>query len=423
MEHAHLPLETLAKWLAGRLEQEDVLREVVPHLLERCPVCRKRHEEIQRLLGEVEHWDEEVALHESREAPALLARLTTHPLDEQARIIEEDEELHTWGLCQLLLRTSLEAVFTAPARALDLAEAAVRISRHLGEAYDRSWVLDLRARAYAYLGNARRILGELRSAEAAFRKAEGCLERSTSGNVRIEAEVLDLKSSLRRDQGRFGEALELSDKALSLYRESQDSHGIGIALLKKAKIFEEAGDLALAIELLENAPQEIKAAREPRLFACSRNNLLCALVGAGRHQEAEGLLPEVKELFRDTAQPLDRVRLRWAEGSIALGLGRLGEAEEVFREVQREFLERRMGINAALVSLDLAVLYAQEGRTGELKRLAVELMPVFEARDIHREALAALLLFQRACEEERTTAELARQVAELVRRRGESTGG
>lgn len=419
MEHAHLSLETLAMWLAGRLDQEEVLRQVVPHLLERCPVCRKEYEEIQRLLGEIGHWDEEVALYESREAPALLSRLAAHPLDEQFRMIEEDEELHTWGLCQLLLKKSLEAVFTAPAQALDLAEAAVRISRHLGKAYDPDWVFDLRARAYAYLGNARRVLGELRSAEAAFRKAEGCLGRSTSGNLRIEAEILDLKSSLRRDQRRLEEALALTNRALTIYREIHDLHGTGKVLLKQVKLLEEAGDLAQAIELLENAPKEIDPSLEPRLFACSRYNLLCALVGAGRPQEAERLLPEVKDLFRETAQPLDRVRLRWAEGSIAFGLGRLEAAEAAFREVQREFLERGMGINAALVSLDLAGLYAQEGRTGELKRLAEELVPVFEARDIHREALAALLLFQRACAEERMTVELARQVAERVRRRSE----
>lgn len=410
-------------WLAGRLDQEKVLREVVPHLLERCPVCRKEYEEIQRLVGEIGHWDEEIALYESREAPALLSRLTAHPLDEQLRMIEEDEELQTWGLCQLLLKKSLEAVFTAPAQALDLAEAAVRISRHLGKAYDRDWVFDLRAKAYAYLGNARRVLGELRSAEAAFRKAEACLGRSSSGNVRIEAEILDLKSSLRRDQGQMGEALELSERALSLYRETQDSHGIGIVLLKKAKLFNEMGNLEHAIELLAGAPSEIDAGRDPRLYARARNNLACALTEAGRYREAEELLSEIHDLFSHSGQPLDLVRLRWMEGSIAFGLGRLEEAEAAFREVQREFLERGMGINAALVSLDLAGLYAQEGRTGELKRLAEELVPVFEARDIHREAIAALLLFQRACEEERTTVELARQVAERVRRRNEGAGG
>lgn len=35
---------------------------------------------------------------------------------------------------------------------------------------------------------------------------------------------------------------------------------------------------------------------------------------------------------------------------------------------------------------------------------------------IHRESLAVLLLFQRACEEVRLTAELARQLASLLRK-------
>ena len=75
-----------------------------------------------------------------------------------------------------------------------------------------------------------------------------------------------------------------------------------------------------------------------------------------------------------------------------------------------------MDINAALVALDLAVLLSEQGRTQELKTLAIELLAAFEAREIHRESLAVLLLFQRACEEERLTAELARQFGSLLRR-------
>jgi len=93
-----------------------------------------------------------------------------------------------------------------------------------------------------------------------------------------------------------------------------------------------------------------------------------------------------------------------------------GPAEAAFREVQREFLERRMGYDAALVSLDLARLLAAEGCTDDLKRLAAELMPVFESRDVHREAIVALLIFQRACEEERLTVELVQQLAAYLRR-------
>lgn len=416
MEHSHLDLETMARWLSGTLEHDDVLRLVVPHLLERCPACRERHEEILRLQKEVGHWDPEISVIEGRQAGDLWDRLADLPYEVQIRAIDADEEFHTWGLCQLLLQKSREATFSDPARGVELANLALRIVRHLGKAYDPNWVLDLRARCFAYLGNARRVLGELRSADDAFAKAESCLARSSSGNLEVEAEILDLKSSLRRAQRRLDEALELLDQSLSLYREAGETHGIAKSLVKKAKVLEELTDFAGAIDLLQRFSQEVDATCEEQLFAYARFNLLCSLILAERHEEAEKLFPEVQDLLQATAQPLDLVRLRWAEGLIHLGLGRRGPAEAAFREVQREFLERGMGYDAALVSLDLARLYAQEGCTDDLKRLAAELMPIFESRDVHREAIVTLLMFQRACEEERLTVELVQQFAAHLRR-------
>lgn len=424
MEHPHLPLEMLAKWLAGRLEHEDMLQMVIPHHLERCPGCREKHGEILRLQKEIGHWDEEVAVIESRQASELWARLEGHSFEEQVKLVEEDEDLHLWGLCDLLLKKSLGAVFDNPAQAVGLANLAILVAGNLGSAYDPYWILDLRARAFAYLGNARRVLGELQAAEDAFRQAESCLKRSRTGNGAVEAELLDLKSSLRRDQRRLDEALELADRALALYREDRNSHGAGKVFLKMAKILEEAGEFERAINLLRQGSPETDPAREPRFFMYARYNLICCLIGDNRHTEAEQLLPEVRSLFREAAQPLDLVRLRWAEGNIALGLGRIEEAEHTFRAVQREFLEREMAFNAALVSLDLATLLAQEGRRPELKQLAAELMPVFESREIHREALGTLILFERACQEERLTVELARELAGALRqeRRGRAAG-
>ncbi|HEV8580655.1 MAG TPA: hypothetical protein VGX68_16440 [Thermoanaerobaculia bacterium] len=415
-EDAHLPLETLARWLSGVLEHEEMLRTVIPHFLANCPSCRERHAEIRRLQEEVGHWDEEVAVLEGRRAPELWSRLAELSYSEQIRAIERDEDLHAWGLCQLLLTKSREAVFTDPLKAVELANLALRVVRHLGVAYDPSWIMDLRARCFAHLGNARRVLGELRSAEDAFVKAEGCLSRSTTGNAEIRAEILDLKSSLRRAQRRLEEALELVEEALFLYREADVRRGIGKSLLKKAGILEENGDLSEAIELLQEADKEIDRRREPELFSYARFNLLVHLILAERFKEAEALLPEVRLLFQDAAKPLNQVRLRWTEGLIDLGRGRLGPAEAAFREVQGEFLDRRMGYDAALVSLDLARLYAQEGCVEDLKRLAAELMVVFESRDVHREALVALLMFQKACEEERLTVELVREIANYLRR-------
>jgi tetratricopeptide (TPR) repeat protein len=422
VEDVHLTEETLAKWLSGTLEHDETLRLVVPHFLARCPVCRERHAEILRLQKEVGHWDPETAVTEGRQAPELWAHLAGLPYPEELREIEENEDLHAWGLCHLLLQKSREATFSDPARGVELANLALRVVRHLGTAYDPNWVMDLRARCFAHLGNARRVLGELRSAEDAFVKAEDCLARSASGNVEVRAEILDLKSSLRRAQRRLDEALDLIDRALSLYREAGEEHGIAKSLLKRAKILEEGGDLSGTIDLLRRTAEEIDPAREPQLSTYGRFNLLIALLLAESYEEAERLLPATEALLREKGQPLDLVRLRWVEGNIHLGRGRRGPAEAAFREAQKEFLERQMGYDAALVSLDLARLYAQEGCVEDLKRLAAEMMPVFQSRDVHREAILALLMFQRACEEERLTVDLVREISAYLRRERRGNG-
>ncbi len=426
-KETHLSVETMARWLSRDLDHETVLAEVVPHVLAVCPGCRESYEEVLRLQREYEHWDERVAVLEGRQAPLLFAELALLPFEEQLAAVRGEERFQNWGLCQLLLRESLEAAFEDPTRAISLAELGVRITEFLvEEAYDPEWVLDLRARAWAYLGNGLRVLGELWSAESAFRRSEEYLEASMTGNPHVRAEVLDLKGSLRRAQRRLEEAEALAGEALSLYRESEDLYGVGAILIKQAKIFEEQGLPERAIALLEEAAvlaanianvANVQAGgRKPRLLLCARHNLAFLLTTAERYAEAAALLPEVRRLSQELGNPLDLVRLRWVEGRIALGTGEAEQAEAAFREVQREFFERHMGYDAALVSLDLAVLYAEGGRTAELKALAVEIMPVFESREVNREAMAALLMFQHAAQEERLTADLARQLAAFLKR-------
>lgn len=415
MEDSHLTIETIAQWLTGDLSFEDLTDLVVPHFLARCTVCRERYLEIQRLKKEVGHWDERVALFEGRQAPELLSALTAQPFEEQMRRVQEEPEYQSWGFCQILLRSSRETAFADPLAAVNCAELAVKVADGLGAVYDPCWVADLRARSHACLGNALRTLGEPRSAEAAFREAEARL-RDGTGNPLVEAEILGMKGSLRRDQRRFAEALELMTQAFDIYRAQGDAHGLGTSYLKRAKILEESGDLGAAIDLLGQAVAEIDAVVEPQLHLYASYNLAGCLTLAGRYAAAAELLAGLREEFGREGKPLDLLRLQWMDGKIAFGQGRTAEAESAFRKVQGELLRRGMGYDAALVSLDLAILYIEERRTAELKRLAVEIMPIFEARDVQREALATLIVFQKACEQEQLTVQLAIQLAAALRR-------
>jgi hypothetical protein len=69
-----------------------------------------------------------------------------------------------------------------------------------------------------------------------------------------------------------------------------------------------------------------------------------------------------------------------------------------------------MSYDVALTLLEEAILLLEEGREAEVKLLAKELEKVFESKGVHREALAALRLFQEAAEREEATPELARRV-------------
>lgn len=424
MPNDHPTLEMLADWMSGRLEHEQVLAKILPHLVARCPRCRKLYNQVLALQEEVGHWDESIAVREGQAAPRLLAELLSLELPWRWQWLEEDERFHSWGLCQLLIRKSTAAVFEDPHAAADLAEAAVRLCKFLPpEAYHPDWLRDLTARAWATFGNAQRVLGELRGADAAFRTAAEQLAASASGNTWVEAEISDLLASLRRAQCRLPEALDLLAHAIALYQEAEDLHRVGRALLKKAKVLEEAGELETAIALLAEAPALLDRQREPRLILAARHNLLHLLTLSGRDREAEGLLPEVRQLSREHGGGIDGYRLRWGEGNIARALGRLDEAEAILREVREDLLAQGLTFDAALVSLDLAALHADRGQTAELREIATQLITIFESRNLQRETWIALLLFCQACEEERATAQLALHLAGLLRAHGPRGSG
>ena len=73
-----------------------------------------------------------------------------------------------------------------------------------------------------------------------------------------------------------------------------------------------------------------------------------------------------------------------------------------------------MAFDAALVTLELTELYARQGCTAEVKELSLEMAGIFQAQDVPREALAALLFFQRAAQRERATTKLVREISAFL---------
>src|SRR5436309_6102769 len=69
-----------------------------------------------------------------------------------------------------------------------------------------------------------------------------------------------------------------TNQALSLYRENQDSHGIGKVILMKVKLLRETDDLEEAIALLEGSRAMASRSEEHTSELQSRENLVCRLL-------------------------------------------------------------------------------------------------------------------------------------------------
>lgn len=337
-------------------------------------------------------------------------RLRPLPPRERRALVESDRELQSWAVCERLCAESEKAAADEASRALELADLALRVAQLVtGEEGVRS---QIQGYAWAFVGNARRVGGNLPQADQAFFESERFWELGASSDQGLldRARLLDLKASLRKHQGRFSEALALHDQALEVSHPESSTY----ILLNKAVTQEQMGDVDSAITTLEKASAQVDEEREPRLLFGIRFNLAVNLVHQHRHAEALALLPHVRELALKMGNGLDLVRVVWLESRVFIGLGKREEAMASLEQVRGEFTTREIAYDAALVSLELAVLYLEDDRTAEVRILARQMLWIFKSQGVHREALAALKLFCEAAEREQATVELARRIADYL---------
>ncbi len=353
---------------------------------------------------------------ERDQALALLPELMSQPFDRRVLLLRNSPRFQTWSLTQLLLRRSREQNFQDASSGESLALLALEALEHLDvSSYGLEPIEDLRARAWAYVANSRRIKADLRGAEQAFALAFAALAHGTRQPME-RAVLLDLRASLLRVQRRFDEALRLLRRAIVIFRQLGEQHRAGRSLLSMAAVHQVAGEPEKAIPFLYQALELIDAGREPRLLLVALHNLIHGLADTDRYMEAQKLLVRVRPLYQQFPQPWSQNPRFWVEARIARGLGQEQEAEALFLRARDGFLAEDAAYDTALVSLDLAALFAKQGRVQEVKRTAGEMMPIFSSRQIHREALAALMFWKQAVDAERAGTELVSGVAAFLKR-------
>jgi tetratricopeptide (TPR) repeat protein len=424
MKDAHLTPDELIRFLEDG--GEEIQNRIFLHHLALCPECYAVGGYIldAYLAGDVglDLCSIDIDLARTRrEAPVLWEELAPLPFDAQRALVLGEQRFQTWGLTEFLCKKSEEEAARDPKAAVGLADLAVHISMALKDwcPTEESWLGELRGYAFAHLANARRAQGDLRGAEAASQAADewgggGGGPPPHAGDVlNYEARFLALKASLMRALRQFKDALRLLNEAL----DAKPTPALRVRIvLNQAKTYEELGDIDEAIRLLGEARAMPIDAADSRVRLCLAQNFLDYFTKKDRFLEAECALPEARAVVAELGSAIDRMHLRWTEARIAEGLGRTDEAIRLYEQVKDECAGQGLGYDAALVSLELGLLYAAVGRTAEMKSLAVEALAFFEAQNVHREALGAIALFRRAVDAEQVTSELLGQIIACLRR-------
>lgn len=217
------------------LSQSEEDREILTHLM-LCPRCRARLGEIAERHDTSARPEPEGAARrpafgsapsgfafaltaERLEAPELFVDLTGQPPERWGALIAAEKRFLTWGFLELVIERSLEVATRNPELAEHLGRLALQVAERLDlRLYGAGPIEDLRARAWAHIGNARRVRSDLAGAEEAFTAAFLQLGRGTADPLE-KAVLFDLKASLRRDQRRFDEAASLLRKAIRIFQE------------------------------------------------------------------------------------------------------------------------------------------------------------------------------------------------------------
>lgn len=257
-------------------------------------------------------------------------------------------------------------------------------------------VADVRALAWAELGNAYRICDDLPASSRAMNRAVHWSRRGSQSALLL-ARLADLLASLLGAQRRFPEACQLLLLVYHAHEKSGRTHLAGRALFSAGNMAAWAGSQGVAIQLLSRSLDLLDERRDPVLVSQLLLTMITNLAELGRFRSARRLLWRCRHLLTESSNELDLVRVRWVEGRIYAGLSDFSRAELALQETREGFAKHEQVYSAAIAGLDLAAVWAQQGRINDIQALAQEMIATFRALRIAREAIVTLLILQRAC--------------------------
>jgi tetratricopeptide (TPR) repeat protein len=342
-----------------------------------------------------------------RQAEEQFAELKRLSPRSRLAVVRLNREYQSWALVERCCDAAIEGGSRDLKQSAAWARLALALAKWVrGPA---GWQRRLHGYALAHWANLLKVRGDLPIADIRLEEAKRLWETGSDPEGLLDpGRLLDLEGSLRKAQRRFDEAISCFDRAIPV------SHFPERALMMKGTTYGMIGEDEKAIAAFLQAEPLVERRDEPRMTYSLRFNLAASYTQLSNYDLAVALVERVHDLATALGDDIFLLRLKWLQGRIQAGLGRREEALRLLAQAREGFEAEGMFYDVALALLEEGAVLLEENRTQEVKELTRELPKVFASKGVHREALAALQIFQEAVEREAATAELARRILSFL---------
>lgn len=252
---------------------------------------------------------------------------------------------------------------------------------------------DCLCRVHAEYANALRVNDRFVPAQANLGVAFGHLRRGT-GDVGLKAHLYCIQGVLLGNQGYLPFAQLVLDRALKTGRRYGLIRLVAQVLSAKGRFFVESDESEAALPYLHEALELLESVPDPDLARATRFNLASAATECGKYHEAKKTLWGLAGEFEALGQPLNALRARWQEGKIYCGLEDYSRAAREFEAARQGFEDAKQFYDAALVSLELAIVLRASRRTREAKERIDEAEAIFQTLELEGSVLLSVQMFR-----------------------------
>jgi len=286
---------------------------------------------------------------------------------EQIKKIRSTAALQSLPVFETILAAAKAVGLSDPYLGEATIRAALTVAESLPEPrFSRALKNDLLGEALTAVANFRRIAADWPGSAEAIAEARRHLAHGT-GDPGLEAGLLSIHCSLCTDTGDLEKALSLVRRAVEIFRELEDWHGVAHNLVNEANCLLAAYRPAEAIERATFALEHMPA-HDLRLQALARFILVEGLVILERPLEALRYFMEAKPLC-EQADLGTRLRAVYFKARLLDGLGCAREAEKLFRKAVRACFDHELYKEAFITLLTLFECFCRRGALGKAAAL------------------------------------------------------